>query len=84
MRPGGRWPGMSRITKRALTTLALTGVALTACGTAHAESLNEGLIDKVHVGVDGRLGQHVLDEAVDTVDTVQSKASIQPGGPTGT
>ncbi|MER7110294.1 hypothetical protein [Streptomyces sp. NPDC000229] len=70
---------MPRTTKRALTTLALTGAALTVCGTAHAESLNEGLIDKVHVGVDGRLGQGMLDEAVHLADTVQSKASIQPG-----
>ncbi|ORT57196.1 hypothetical protein [Streptomyces sp. CB03238] len=70
---------MPRTSKRALVTLALTGAALSVCGTAHAESLNEGLIDRVQVGVDGKLGQHVLDEAVHTVDAVQSKASIQPG-----
>ncbi|GAA2438743.1 hypothetical protein [Streptomyces lavendulocolor] len=71
---------MPRTTTRVLTTLALTGAALAASATAHAESLNGGLVDKVHLGVDGRLGQHVLDRAVDTVDSVQSKASIRPGG----
>ncbi|MEV3987603.1 hypothetical protein AB0J57_01710 [Streptomyces sp. NPDC049837] len=74
---------MPRTTKRALATLALTGAAMAVCGNAHAESLNGGLIDRVRLGVDGRLGQHVLDEAVHAVDLVQSKASIQPSGPGG-
>ncbi|MGA5421390.1 hypothetical protein [Streptomyces lavendulocolor] len=65
---------------RALALLALTGAALAPSATAaHAESLNGGLVDKVHVGADGRLGQQVLDEAVDALHTVQSKASIRPG-----
>ncbi|QGV77189.1 hypothetical protein [Streptomyces ficellus] len=72
---------MSRTSTRALTLLALAGAALAAGPAAHAESLNGGIVDKVHVGLDGRLAQPVLDEAVHTVDTVQSKASIQPGGP---
>ncbi|GAA2499318.1 hypothetical protein [Streptomyces gobitricini] len=71
---------MSRTAKRALAVFALTGATLAAPAAAHAESLNGGLIDKVHVGLDGRFGQHLLEEAVHTVDTVQSKASIHPGG----
>jgi hypothetical protein len=71
---------MPRTAKRALVMLALTGATLAAPAAAHAESLNGGLIDKVHVGLDGRLGRHALEEAVHTVDTVQSKASIRPGG----
>ncbi|MFF8833384.1 hypothetical protein [Streptomyces sp. NPDC015131] len=67
--------------QRALTLLALAGAALTPTGAAHAASLNEGIVDKIHVGVDGRLGQHVLDETLHTVDTVQSKASIPPAAP---
>ncbi|WP_158827737.1 hypothetical protein [Streptomyces sp. NRRL S-118] len=71
---------MPGITQRAMTALALAGAALSAGGAAHAESLNQELVDRVHVGVDGDLAQHVLDEAVHTIDTVQSKASIQPSG----
>ncbi|WP_336317990.1 hypothetical protein [Streptomyces lavendofoliae] len=71
---------MPRTATRALAMLALTGATLAVPAAAHAESLNGGLIDKVHVGLDGRLGGQVLGEAVRTVDTVQSKASIRPGG----
>ncbi|MFF8288600.1 hypothetical protein ACF068_05105 [Streptomyces sp. NPDC016309] len=71
---------MSRATQHTLVLLALTGAALAVPGTAHADSLNEGLVDRVHVGVDGKAGQHVVDEAVHTLDAVQSKASIRPGG----
>lgn len=53
---------------------------MAVCGTAHAESLNGGLIDRVRLGVDGRLGQDVLDEAAHAVGVVQSKTSIRPSG----
>ncbi|MFC8917675.1 hypothetical protein ACGF5F_27775 [Streptomyces sp. NPDC047821] len=74
---------MPRTAQRAVAALALTGAAMAACTTAHAESLNGGVIDRVKVGVDGKLGQQVLDEAVHAVGLVHSTTSIKPSGPGG-